>query len=97
MFFLLLLLAVYFVRNGKLLAALCATGSENATTIGGLHALTETVLVIALAVVRLECSFHCVLYRYNYCFLQNAHAFLVHSGGKVRNKTSISKGFGRFF
>lgn len=58
MFFLLLLLAVYFVRNGKLLAALCATGSENATTICGLHALTETVLVVALAVVRLECSFH---------------------------------------
>ena len=65
MFFLLLLLAVYFVRNGKLLAALCATGSANATTICGLHALTETVLVVALAVVRLECSFH-FLYRYNF-------------------------------
>lgn len=63
-----LLLAVYLIGNGEFLAALCATGSENATTIGGLHALTETVLVIALAIVRLECSFHFVLYRYNYCF-----------------------------
>lgn len=66
----LLLFAVNFVRDGEFLAALCATGGENAAAIGGLHALTETVLVVALAVVRLECSFHCILYRYNYCFLQ---------------------------
>lgn len=53
-----LLLAVYFVGYSELLAALCAAGCENATTISGLHALTETVLVVALAVVGLECSFH---------------------------------------
>lgn len=80
-----LLLAVYLVRNGEFLAALCATGGENATTIGGLHALTETVLVIALAIVRLECSFHFVLYRYNYYFLQMlTHSLRIRSAKVVR-------------
>ena len=80
-----LLLAVYLIGNGEFLAALCATGSENATTIGGLHALTETVLVIALAIVRLECSFHFVLYRYNYYFLQMlTHSLRIRSAKVVR-------------
>lgn len=33
-------------------------GGQNATAVGGAHTLTEAVLVDALAVRRLECSFH---------------------------------------
>ena len=50
---------MYFVRHGELLATLCTTGSQYAATISRLHALTETMLVVSLSVVRLECSFHC--------------------------------------
>ena len=56
-----LLLAVNFVRYGQLFAALCAASCQNATTICCQHALTETMLVVSLAVVRLECSFHCLI------------------------------------
>ena len=55
-----LALAVYFVRNGQLLAALGTTSGQYAATISRLHALTETMFVVSLAVVGLECSFHCV-------------------------------------
>lgn len=53
-----LLLTVNFVRNGELLAALGTTGSEYATTICSGHTLTETMLVVSLAIVGLERSFH---------------------------------------
>ena len=53
-----LVLAVYFVRHCELFAALCTTSSEYATAIGGLHAFAETVFVVSLAIVGLECSFH---------------------------------------
>ena len=56
-----------FVGYGQLLATLSATGSQNAATVSRLHALTETMLVVSLSVVRLECSFH---FRYAvFCFL----------------------------
>ena len=55
-----LVLAVYFVRNSQLLAALGTTSGQYAATISRLHALTETMFVVSLAVVGLECSFHCV-------------------------------------
>ena len=56
-----LFLAVYFVRNGEFLATFSATSGEYATTVSGQHTLTETMLVVSLSVVRLECSFHCLL------------------------------------
>ena len=46
------------VRNSEFLTAVCTAGSKYATTILGLHTLTETMLVHAAAVVWLECSFH---------------------------------------
>lgn len=46
------------VGYGKFLATFGATGGQDATAIGGLHTLTEAVLVITLAIVGLECSFH---------------------------------------
>ena len=46
------------VRNGQLLATLGATSCQYATTVGGGHSLTETVLVVTATVVGLECSFH---------------------------------------
>ena len=45
-----LFLAVYFVRNGELLTAFRTTRSQNATTVGSRHALTETMLVVSLAI-----------------------------------------------
>ena len=57
-----LFLAVNLVGHGQLLATLGTTSSEHAATIGGLHALTETMLIITLAVVGLECSFHSCTY-----------------------------------
>ena len=54
----LLLLAMNFVRHGQLLATLSATRCQYATAVGCLHTLTETMLVISLSVVGLECSFH---------------------------------------
>lgn len=54
-----LFFAVYFVRNGEFLATFSATSGEYATTVSGQHALTETMLVVSLSVVGLECSFHC--------------------------------------
>jgi len=57
------LFAVTLVGYGELLAAFGAAGSENATTVCGSHALTETMLVVPFAIVRLECSFHdCILF-----------------------------------
>ena len=53
-----LLLSVYLVGNGELLATFgAAHGKHSATVLGG-HALTEAVLIVALSVVGLECSFH---------------------------------------
>ena len=65
-----LFLAVYFVRNGELLTAFSTTRSQNATTVGSRHALTETMLVVSLAIVGLERSFHCCIYRYYYVALE---------------------------
>ena len=49
-----------FVRYGQFLATFCAASCQYTTSIGRLHALTETMFVVSLAVVGLECSFHCV-------------------------------------
>ncbi len=62
-----LFLAVYFVRYGKLLATLSAASCQYATAVSGQHALTETMLVVSLSVVRLESSFHFSLCCF--CFL----------------------------
>ena len=56
------LLAVTLVRNGEFLATLGAAGSEHAAAIGCQHTFTETVLILSLAVVGLECSFHRYIY-----------------------------------
>jgi hypothetical protein len=45
----------------KLGATLLATCREYAAAVLGLHTQTETVLVDALTVVGLECTFHCSL------------------------------------
>ena len=55
------LLSVMLVRYGQLLAALCTARSQDATAILGGHALAETMLVHAAAIVRLKCSFHCFI------------------------------------
>lgn len=63
-----LFFAVYFVRNGEFLATFSATSGEYATTVSGQHTLTETMLVVSLSVVGLECSFHCdMLFLIFYC------------------------------
>ena len=51
-------LPALFVRDGELLAAVTATGGEHAAAVRGSHAGAEAVLVHALAVGGLKCSFH---------------------------------------
>lgn len=48
-----------FVRNGQFFTTLGTAGSQYAAAVSRLHAVTETMLVVSLSVVRLECSFHC--------------------------------------
>ena len=50
------------VRNSQFLTTLGATRSQYATAVLRCHALAEAMLVHAAAVVRLECSFHLLLY-----------------------------------
>ena len=57
-------LPALLVGDGEFLAAVTTTGSEHATAIGGSHTGTEAVLVDALAVGGLECSFHRILFLY---------------------------------
>ena len=54
----LLVLTMNFVRHGQLFATFGTTSGQNATTVSCLHTLTETMLVVSLSVVGLECSFH---------------------------------------
>ena len=56
-----LVLAVYFIGNGQLLAAMSAARSQHTTTILGGHSLTEAMLVHTTTIVGLECSFHFVV------------------------------------
>ena len=58
------LLSVVLVRYCQLLAAMCAARSQYATTILCSHTLTETMLVYAATIVRLKCSFHCLIFIY---------------------------------
>ena len=58
------LLSVVLVRYCQLLAAMCAARSQYATTILCSHTLTETMLVHAATIVRLKCSFHCLIFIY---------------------------------
>jgi len=46
----------------QLLTALAATRSQHVTAVGGGHALTEAMLVAALAYGGLECPFHIELF-----------------------------------
>ena len=52
------LLLVDGVADGETLAALGATTAQNGTTPAVFHAGHETMLVDALTIVRLKCSFH---------------------------------------
>lgn len=54
-----LALAVDFVGYGQFFAPLGTACGEYAATVGSLHTMAETVLVVSFPVVRLECSFHC--------------------------------------
>ena len=54
-----ILLFVDGVAHGEALATLGATTAQNSTTPTVFHAGTETMLVGALTIMRLECSFHC--------------------------------------
>lgn len=78
-------LAVNFVGDGQFLATFGATRSEHATTVCSLHALTKTVFVVSLSVVRLECSFHCVYVIFliirSFCFGGLTHE----AGAKLHN------------
>ena len=47
-----------FVRNGKFLTALLATGSQYTAAVGGGHSLTESVFVLSFSPGRLICTFH---------------------------------------
>ena len=51
-------LPAVLVGDGKFLAAVTTTGGEHAAAVGGSHAGAEAVLVHALAVGGLKCSFH---------------------------------------
>ena len=64
------------VSYGQFLAALCTARSQYATTVGGSHSLTETMLVIPSAIVGLECSFHCFIIVFIIFGLQNYRLFL---------------------
>ena len=85
-----LLLAVYFIRYGELLAAFGTTRSQNATAVCSGHTLTETMLVVSLAIVGLERSFH-FLYRYYCCSVQCSR--IRHSDSKISKKISFSQTF----
>lgn len=56
-----LFLSVYFVGYGEFLASVTAAGCQHAAAVSGLHAMAEAMLVVALAVVGLECSLHFVM------------------------------------
>ena len=56
------LFSVMLVRYSQLLAAFGTAGSQNTTTVLCCHALAETMFVHAAAIVRLECSFHCLIF-----------------------------------
>ena len=51
-------LPAVLVGDGELLAAVTTTGGGHAAAVGGGHAGAEAVLVHALAVGGLKCSFH---------------------------------------
>lgn len=81
---------MYFVRYSELLAAFGTTRSQNATAVSSSHTLTETMLVVSLAIVGLVRSFH-FLYRYNYYAVQCSR--IRHSSDKIRNIFLIGKVF----
>ena len=54
-----ILLFVDGVAHGEALATLGATTAQNSTTPTVFHTGAETMLVGALTIMRLECSFHC--------------------------------------
>ena len=58
-----------FVRNGQFLTTFCSAWCQYASTIGGRHSLTETVLVAAATVVGLKRSFHNVIELFIVCLL----------------------------
>ena len=58
------LFSVVLVRYCQLLAAMSAARSQHAATILCSHALAEAMLVYAATIVRLKCSFHCLILIY---------------------------------
>ncbi len=55
------LFAVVLVGYGQFLAAMSAAGCQYAATILCSHSLTEAVFVHSSPVMRLKCSFHCLI------------------------------------
>lgn len=55
------LFAVMFARYAEFCASLLATCSQYAAAVLGFHTKAEAVLVHALSVVGLKCSFHCLI------------------------------------
>ena len=55
------LLACDVIGNRKRVATFSATASEDLAAISSCHSFTEAVLVNALTVRGLECSFHCLI------------------------------------
>ena len=55
------LFSVVLVRYSQLLAAMSAARSQYAATILCSHSLAEAMLVHATTIVRLKCSFHCLI------------------------------------
>lgn len=72
-----------FVRNGQLFATFCTTSCQYATAIGSKHTLTETMLVVSLTIVGLECSFH-------FCYAVFCFWYTYHWAGKVSTNHSIA-------
>jgi len=80
-------LSVNLIGNGQFLATFGAARCQNSATVGGLHTVTETVLVVSLAVVGLECTFHCMFCFYYLLF----ESLLWVSGCKVSERLTNRK------
>lgn len=71
------------IAYGKITTAFCATTGKNLAAIGSWHSFTEAVLVNALAVRGLKCSFHCLMIVFWYiCTIRGAKIVIICWFGK---------------
>lgn len=56
------LLQPFLIRNGQFLTALLATASQNLAAIGSFHTLAETMDSLTTFTMRLECTFHVLIF-----------------------------------